>query len=79
MGRLFSGNAPIDPRGEALTFRVEDDTEDDLYDEEERQQCPVESKRLANRWQKVMQVLVHHYNFHANRAQKRKAGIISEA
>jgi hypothetical protein len=79
LGRLFSANAPIDPRGKALTFGVAHDTEDDLYDEEKRQQCPVESKRLANRWQKVMQVRVHHYDFHENRAQKRKAGLISEA
>jgi hypothetical protein len=40
-------------------------TEDPAMDEEERRQCPIEEKRLALQWQRVLQTLVDHYEFHA--------------
>ena len=62
LGKVFK--VADDPRGDAITGRGEDDTEDPIMDEEEQRQCPIESKRLASKWQRVLQTLVDHYEFY---------------
>ena len=55
-----------DPRGgDATTYRGIDTTVDELIDAEEAARCPVEAKRLAMEWQRVLQRLVDHYEYHA--------------
>jgi hypothetical protein len=63
--RLTRAFADDDPRGDALTFRVEDTTEGEVMDAEERRQCSIESKRLALQWQCQLQKLVDQYEFYA--------------
>ena len=62
LGKVFK--VADNPRGDAITGRGEDDTEDPIMDEEEQRQCPIESKRLASKWQRVLQTLVDHYEFY---------------
>jgi hypothetical protein len=64
-GSLNTGIHRQQSKGDALTFRVEDTTEDEVMDAEERRQCPIESKRLALQWQCQMQKLVDNYKFYA--------------
>ena len=61
LGRVFAD----DPRGDATTYRGIDTTVDELMDAEEAARCPVEAKRLAMKWQRVLQKLVDHYEYHA--------------
>ena len=61
LGQLFQE----DPRGDALTNRFIDTTVDHIMDAEEVRRCPDEAKRLKMEWQRVVQKLVDHYEYHA--------------
>ena len=66
LGKVFCE----DPRGEAITDRGDDTTVDELMDAEEARRCPDETKRLKKEWERVLQRLVDHWEFHAIKNKK---------